>query len=299
MEFRELKTFQVVANLLSFNKAASLLHIAQSTVSAQIRSLESGLGRDLFVRSGKTIALTSAGVRLLEYTQRLVNIEKEIESALGKLDERYGNLTIKTPQSVSSYIFPGLIDEFRLLFPKVGFDIDWCTSHNLPEILNSGTIDLAFLITDGFEEKDLETEVLAEIRLCLAAHPRNELLSKRKVTIEDLNGATLMFAKSECNYSTIMQKMLIQSDVTPQKIITINSLEAIKKLVMLGDGIALVPDVAVAAEVKAGTIRTLRWGGGSLDAKLMMIWSKQKWTSEPLQAFKLLVERVVSEKKWD
>ncbi len=68
---------------------------------------------------------------------------------------------------------------------------------------------------------------------------------------------------------------------------------------MLGDGIALVPDVVVAAEVNAGTIRTLRWGGGNLDAKLMMIWSKQKWTSEPLQAFKSLVEKAVSEKKWD
>ncbi len=291
MEFRELKTFQVVANLLSFNKAAGILHIAQSTVSAQIRSLEAGLGRELFVRSGKKISLTPAGVKLLEYTQRLVNIEKEIESVLGKLDERYGNLTIKTPQSVSIYFFPELLREFQILFPKVGFDIDWCTSHNLADILNSGIIDLAFLITDGFEDVKLQTEVLAKIRLCLAVSPKNELAGKRKVSIKDLNGKTLLFAKSECNYSTIMQRMLVQADVSPEKIITINSIEAIKQLVVLGDGIALVPDVAIAREVKAGTISTLRWGGAEFNAKLLMIWSKEKRVSVPLQAFKVMVEK--------
>ena len=69
MEFRELKTFQVVASLLSFSNAANVLHMAQSTVSAQIRSLEYSLGKDLFVRSGKKVSLTSAGVKLMDYTQ--------------------------------------------------------------------------------------------------------------------------------------------------------------------------------------------------------------------------------------
>lgn len=292
MEFRELKTFQVVASLLSFNNAADVLHLAQSTVSAQIHSLENNLGKELFVRSGKTISLTPAGVKLLEYTQRLINIEKEIQSALGNLDESYGSLNIKTPQSVSTYYFPDLIKEFQLLFPKISFDIDWCTSHNLVDLLNSGTVDLAFLITDSFEEKKLLTEELTKIKLVLAVNPQDDLLKNKKVTIQDLNDKTLILAKSECNYKKILQRMIIQADVKPQKIIEINSLDAIKRLLILGNGIAFLPEMVIREELENGTLKTLNWKGKDFDAGLIMIWSKEKHVSKPLHAFMMMVKKM-------
>ncbi len=293
MEFRELKTFQVVASLLSFNNAANVLHLAQSTVSAQIRSLENSLGKELFFRTGKTISLTPAGVKLLAYAQKLINIEKEIQSVLGNLDETSGNLTIKTPQSVSTYFFPDLLREFQIIFPKVGFDIDWCTSHNLVDLINSGTIDLAFLITDRFEEKNLQTEGLTEIKLILAVNPQDEILKRKKVTIKDLNDKTLIYAKSECNYMKIMQNLLIQSDVKPRKVISINSLEAVKRILILGDGVAFLPEMVITDELNKGLIQKLNLSGTDFNAKLVMIWSKEKHISEPLRAFMMMVKKMI------
>ncbi len=293
MEFRELKTFQVVASLLSFNQAAEILHLAQSTVSAQVRSLENSLRRELFIRSGKTISLTSSGVKLLTYAQRLVNIEKEIRSALGDIEDNLGNLTIKTPQSVSAYFFPDLINEFQLIFPKIGFDIDWCTSHNLIDLLNSGTIDLAFLITDYFEERNLHTEELLKIKLVLAVHPQDELLKLKKITIKDLNDKTLIFAKSECNYKKILQKMIILSDIKPQKFIEINSLDAVKRLLVSGNGIAFLPEMVIKSEIDKGLLKTLNWSGKDFDAKLVMIWSEEKHISKPLNAFMMMVKKKI------
>ena len=293
MEFRELKTFQVVASLLSFNNAANVLHLAQSTVSAQIRSLENSLGKELFFRTGKTISLTPAGVKLLAYAQKLINIEKEIQSVLGNLDEASGNLTIKTPQSVSTYFFPDLLREFQIIFPKVGFDIDWCTSHNLVDLINSGTIDLAFLITDRFEEKNLQTEGLTKIKLILAVNPQDEILKRKKVTIKDLNDKTLIYAKSECNYMKIMQNLLIQSDVKPRKVISINSLESVKWILILGDGVAFLPEMVITDELNKGLIQKLNLLGTDFNAKLVMIWSKEKHISEPLRPFMMKVKKVM------
>jgi DNA-binding transcriptional LysR family regulator len=292
MEFRELKTFQVVASLLSFSKAANVLHLAQSTVSAQIRSLENSLGHELFLRAGKTITLTPAGVNLLSYAQRLVNIEKEVQGMMGKLDDKYGNLIIKTPQTVSTCFFPDLIKEFQQFYPKIGFDIDWCTSHNLVDILNSGIIDLAFLITDHFEEKNLQTEKLIKIKLVLAVHPQDELLKIKKVSIRDLNDKTLIFAKSECNYKKIIQKLLVQSDVKPQKIIEINSLDAVKRLLILGNGIAFLPEMVISNELDNGLLKTLNWSGPDFQANLIMIVSKEKHISESLDAFIMTVKKM-------
>jgi len=295
MEFRELKTFQVVANLLSFNNAANILHLAQSTVSAQIRSLENSLGKELFHRAGRTISLTPAGVKLLNYTQRLVNIEKEILSALGSLDDKYGNLTIKTPQSISSYFLPELIKEFQIIFPKIGFDIDWCTSFNLIDIFNSGTIDLAFLITDSFIDKNLHVEELTNINLVLAVHPEDDLLKNKKITIKDLNNKNLIFVKSDCNYKNILQKMLLQSDVEPNKIIEINSLDAVKRLLIMGNGIAFLPKIVISDELNKGLLKTLNISRANFNAKLIMIWSKEKHISKPLHAFMMMIKKIIQD----
>ncbi len=293
MEFRELKTFQVVASLLSFNQAANILHLAQSTVSAQIRSLENSLGKELFHRSGRTISLSPAGVKLLNYTQRLVNIEKEILSSFGNLEEKYGTLIIKTPQSVSSYFLPELIKEFQIIFPKIGFDIDWCTSYNLLDLLNSGTIDLAFLITDSFKDKDLQIEELTDIKLVLAVHPDDDLAKNKTIRIEDLNHQNFIFVKSDCSYSNILMNLLLNAHVEPNKIIEINSLQAVKDLVVLGNGIALLPEFVIQDEIKEGLMKKIELNNADLTAKLFMIWSKEKHVSKPLEAFMMMVKKLI------
>jgi DNA-binding transcriptional LysR family regulator len=70
VEIRQLKAFRSVAALLSFHRAAEELHYAQSTISAQIQSLEEDLGVQLFDRLGRRILLTEAGERLLQYAEK-------------------------------------------------------------------------------------------------------------------------------------------------------------------------------------------------------------------------------------
>jgi DNA-binding transcriptional LysR family regulator len=293
MEFRELKTFQAVASLLSFYKAANILNYAQSTVSSQIQSLENSLGEALFFRSGNKISLTPAGVKLLDYSQRLINIEKEILNNFKGLNEKHGSLTIKTPQSVSACFFPSLLKEFQLIFPKIGFDIDWCTSYNLNDIFNSGVIDLAFLISDCFNDKFLQVEELAKINLVLAVHPQDELLKQRTVSLKDLNGKTMIFAKSDCNYKNILQKMIIESNIQLKKIIEINSMDAIKQLIILGNGIALLPEMVIRDEMDKGLLKIANWKGPAFNARLFMIWRKKKHLSEPLKAFMYMVRKMI------
>jgi len=102
MELRELKTFQKVATLLSFNRAAEVLHYAQSTVSAQIKALEDELGLPLFDRLGKQIVLTDAGEKLLKYSRRLLAFHEETYAEIKGQQELRGSLTIRIPQTVAT-----------------------------------------------------------------------------------------------------------------------------------------------------------------------------------------------------
>ena len=108
MELRELKTFQKVAILLSFNLAADALHYAQSTVSAQIKSLEDDLGVPLFHRLGKKISLTEAGENLLKHSQRLLAMVEETYTATTGRGMLEGSLSIRVPQTVAAYYLPDI-----------------------------------------------------------------------------------------------------------------------------------------------------------------------------------------------
>ena len=75
MDLQRLQTFRTVATLMNFNQTAEVLHYSQSTVSAQIKTLESELGVLLFKRIGKTIQLTEAGAKMLTYADKLLAIK--------------------------------------------------------------------------------------------------------------------------------------------------------------------------------------------------------------------------------
>lgn len=180
MELRQLKTFRTVASLRSFNKAAKILHYAQSTVSDQIRGLEEELNERLFIRSGKSIELTEAGEVLQQYAQRILDIEEEAKSQILTGDIHHGALAIRIPETVSIYYLPEVLHSFHQKFPKIRCSFNNCTSVTLQQEFQSGMTNLAFLITDqNFEAQNLETEVLASVSLLMVAHPKHPLIKKQ------------------------------------------------------------------------------------------------------------------------
>ncbi len=286
MEFRELKTFQVAAIMLSFSKAAEALNYAQSTVSSQIQSLENSLGEALFDRTGNKITLTKAGVKLLEYTRPLIDLEKEILCNFKSLNSSNENLVIKAPHSVSTYFLPSIMKEFQLMFPKIGFDLDGCLSYNMNDIFNAGLIDLAFLFTDNFSDKLLHVEELAKVELVFVSNPRDDVYNGTINSVADFNDKILLFAKSDCNYRKILEKMLADANITLKKKIEINNPEAVKQLLMLGgNGVALLPKITIAKELADNSLKSLKWNGPDFNIKLYMVWNKENKQSDAAQAF--------------
>ncbi len=286
MELRQLKTFQTIATLHSFSQAAEALGYAQSTVSEQIKALETDLNAHLFDRRGRRIALTKAGELLLQYTQKMLDIEQEIRAELSHPDEPHGTLSIRIPETASIYYLPSVLSSFRERFPKVGFDLNHCTYYGLPQELESGITNLAFLIADGFHATGLETETLLKLPLVIVAHPDNPLASQPDVTPQDIKYEPILLSRGDCSYRMQFEKMLVREKVEPKVILNINSITAIKQCIVAGTGITVIPRVAVEKEIAAGSLAILTWMGRKVHyADLLMIWHKDKWMSPILKAF--------------
>lgn len=197
MEFRQLKTFRVVSQLLSFTRAAEQLHMAQSSVSAQIRSLEEEFGVMLFDRIGRRVLLTDAGRKLYDYACRIEGMTDEIRSEV--VGKRYasGSLTIRMPETLAAVYMPLVIEEFNKEYPDVRLAFINCSDLQLSRELNSGSIDLAFLMTDDVHMKDVNVVFLKTIELVLAASPGHLLAARGIVQPDDLTGQTILYPKTD------------------------------------------------------------------------------------------------------
>jgi DNA-binding transcriptional LysR family regulator len=295
MEIRQLKTFRTVAQLLSFNQAAKQLHYAQSSISAQIQGLEEELGVQLFDRLGRGILLTEAGVRLLNYAEKILDLADATRSEVAGERELKGSLTIRIPETLSVHRLPSVIKKFRSRFPKVRLRFTTCTHEGLQKDLRKGITDLAFLLTESFHAADLEVEVLGIETLVLVTHPNHPLVNQPVVRTRDLEGETLLFSKFDCSYRKTLEGVLNTEKVRYDTTIEFNGVEAIKQCVMAGVGVTILPEITVAEDISQGRLAALSWAEGELEVATLMIWYRDRWLSPTLSAFMEAVRRVLKE----
>jgi DNA-binding transcriptional LysR family regulator len=290
MDLQRLQTFRTAATLMNFNRAAAVLNYSQSAVSAQIKNLEDEIGTLLFRRIGKTVQLTEAGAKLLTYADKLLAIKEEALADLAGKNISSGLLTLRMPQTMAACYLPAILREYQPRFPGVQLDITSCALHSLEHELRIGTVDLAFLFAEGIGANNLEAELLRIEPLVVVVHPHHMLAGIRSVYYKDLEGQVLLLPKNDCGYRMIFEQAMAQEHVKPATVIEMNSIEAIKKTLVAGIGISLLPEIAVCTELENGSMVRVSWAD-TLETGVLMIRYKGKWQSPPQKNFMETVRR--------
>ena len=285
MELRQLRTFQTVARLMNFNRAADALNYAQSTVSAQIKLLEEELGVSLFDRLGKRIVITEAGQKLMRYAQKMIDIEQETLTEISNSETLIGSISVRAPQSVGTYLLPSVLQQFKYQYPRVGFDVSSCALFTLQQELRSGIIDVAFLLSESVNAADLTAELVRIEPLVFVSDPNHALTKSVGMTFSDLNSQSILLPKHDCSYKMQFEEMLTAENISPSVVMEFNSIEAIKQCVIKGLGITVIPEIAVKAELAQNKIKKIPWLDEPLETGVLMIRHKDKWISPALQAF--------------
>lgn len=261
MELRLLVTFEKVATVLSFTRAAAELSYAQSSVTSQIRALEDSLGTPLFDRLGSRIRLTEAGERLLPYARQIIELSEEARAAVVDAEEPSGALAVGTMESLTSYRLPPLLELFHHRYPKVRLSLRTTLGDETRQALRQGTYDVGFLMEPETEHAGLESRVLAPEPLVLVAAPAHPLAQDpaKNLKTEDLAQAQLVGTEPGCPYRDLFESELVHRTGTPPPFMEFGTIEATKRGVAGGLGIALLPRVTVGAELASGTLAELPW----------------------------------------
>lgn len=295
MDLQRLRTFRTVATLMNFNQAAEVLNYAQSTISAQIKALESEIGILLFKRIGKSVQLTEAGAKMLVYADKLLAVRDE---ALAEVTGRRasGLLTLRMPQTMSCCYLPRILREYQPRFPGLRLDITSCAVHSLENELRLGTVDLAFLFAESVGANNLESEFLGSEPLVVLTHPGHPLTNSKRVDFKNLKGEVLLLPKNDCGYRMQFEQTLAAEKAKPATIIEINSIEAIKQVIMAGTGVTIIPEISARMELKQERLVRVDWVD-ELETGIMMISYEGKWRPPALEAFMDTVREYFSARK--
>jgi DNA-binding transcriptional LysR family regulator len=211
---------------------------------------------DLFERLGSRIRLTEAGERLLPYARRMTDLAEEARTAVAATAEPSGPIAVGTMESLTSYRLPPLLEYFHHRYPKVRLTLRPTLGDETRKALRQGTYDVGFLMEPETEHEGLETEVLAPEPLSLVGAPGHPLSGRTDLTTADLAAAQLLGTEPGCAYRDLFEAELREWE---PPFMEFGTIEATKRGVAAGLGVALLPRVTVAEELAAGVLVELPW----------------------------------------
>ncbi|NBD24595.1 LysR family transcriptional regulator [Paenibacillus glycinis] len=283
MELIYLQTFREVALRQSFTRAAEELGYAQSSVTTQIQKLEKSYGVELFERFGRGLRLTSAGEELLRMAVQMLDLYQESKEKLAR--QGGGTLSIGTIDSVASYYLPPYVQQLRRDYPELSIRLQPDREEAILHGIREGEFDLGLILASSPSDPALEWLAIREEPLVLIAKPSHPLAALDQVELPQLAGMEWFMSEDSCNYRIMLEKVLRANGIGYRVGLELGNPEAIKRCVMAGDGIALLPRMAAAEEIRRGDLAALPFAHPEIRLALQLVKHPKKWVSHALAAF--------------
>jgi len=258
MNVRDLRYLQALADEQHFGRAASICNVSQPTLSVQIRKMEETLDVQLVERSGRTVILTDVGQRVLALAKEaLGSIDNIYSTAETARDPYSGQLQLGSIPTISPYLIPESIRQAKSAFPrlKLGFLED--ITERLNEKLLNGELDAAILATDP-EDTRLEAINLYQEAFSVIlpkTHPLNEI---RDLDIADLTLNELILLPEGHCFRDQAVDLCQRAQPSSFHEVNVSSMETIISLVAAGQGISLIPTLALQGRWNAATDISIR-----------------------------------------
>ncbi|HEV3368753.1 MAG TPA: LysR family transcriptional regulator [Acidimicrobiales bacterium] len=250
MQLNQLAVAVAVAEEENFTRAAARLHLAQPSLSRQIRLLERELGVQLFNRGpGQSlVTLTADGEALLPFIRRvLADVAATGAEARALTGMARGRLSIgATPSLITRVLAPALVD-FQASHPGIDLLVVEAGSHQLVPQLASGEVDLA-LVVQPVTDPLVATTPLFHDPLVLAVAPEHPLAARRRVRVADLDGLSLVMFREGYDLRSVTLDACRDAGVSPHLVSQGGEMDGVLAFVAAGLGAAVVPAIAMPSD---------------------------------------------------
>ena len=293
MNTKYLTTLVTILETGSFQKAAVLLSYTQSAITSQIQQLEEELGVKLFEKIGRRMQLTQAGKDLLPYMRSILQNVERIENYHKDASEIRGTLRLVAPDSIFIYKLQPIIREIRRRAPQLRLIVSSLPSEEINGAIVSGIADIAVDCDKGNFPDSVVHEPATPCKACLIAPPDLSLSDADFITPHQRKRFGLVLNEPKAHYQAALTAYLARKDIILEADMNLRSIEAVKRSVMNGLGVAYVPDFAVCEELESGVLRRLATELDEVNFPAAYLYHKNKWISPQMElCFRILREHI-------
>lgn len=285
MELRTLKTFQKVAQLNSFSKAAIALGYTQAAVTIQIKQLEKELHTRLFDRFGKTITLTPQGTTFYSYACRILEESEKAQLALQENHQPTGHLRIGMTESLCSSIFPSLLHTFHKAYPQITIQVHTSSPDILLDMMNHNEVDIVYFIDQRLYHSDWIRVVDEPEEIVFVCHPKHPLLNKRELSLDNILQSELILTEKATSYRYDLEQYVLSKNQQLQPYLEIGNTEFIIHELQNEIQISFLPYFCVKSYVEQGKLSLLYPKDYSLSVYRQIVYHKNKWLTPHMKAF--------------
>ena len=241
MELRQLEYFVAVAEESHFTRAAKRMHVAQSGLSASIRSLERELGAALFVRNTRRVELTTAGRAFLAEARRALTATEAARDAVSAVQGLLrGTLAIGSLQCLHAVHLPDVLAGFLAAHPGLEIRLRHGGSTELVEQVRDGELDVAFVCRPERAD-DLLITSLATEPLVLACGLKHSSAETDKIDPAELKAERFVDFQPGWGTRDLADRVLVAAGVERRVALEVTDIHSLLDLVACGLGVALVP----------------------------------------------------------
>lgn len=286
MDLDHLRTFRTVARTGSFTAAADLLHYAQSTVSVHVRALEAEIGVPLFDRLPAGTRLTEAGQRLAPVCERILDLVADAAAIAADPSEATGEITVAAPETVVAHRLPAILTSLRDRHPAVRVRLEAVPYRQVRSAVTSGLVDVGFLLQPPVAPTSmLAVRSLWDEPLRMVAASGHPLARRIQDPAEEFAQTTLFLTERGCGYRPLVEARLDGAGIQPGHVLELDSVEAIRRCVEAGLGVAVIPDRWLGDSLARGTLAPMDWFMPRLEVTTQLVWHADRWRGPALNAF--------------
>ena len=296
MELRHLIHFVALAETKQFTAAARRVNVVQSGLSVTIKELEEEIGSKLVNRTTRSVALTEAGERFLEYARSTLGTLQDGIAAVRSLDGVVrGRLNIGILQSLTPYVnLPAVLHRFRTKYPEVEFAVRALDTDQVPALVRSRDVDLSFLAV-GQETvfPGLEAIPFAHDTLVAVCSKRSTLAARQSVSLQSLCNEEFVDLISKRALRVMLEHAFRERGLERRSTYEVSDVDALLQFVSFGLGVAIVPAALVRSSQYANQLHRLaikREGAAMPKWRIAIVVRAQKRRPQAKTIVQLFIE---------
>ncbi len=284
MEIRNLLTFVQVAERSNFTRAAEALGYTQSTVSFQIKQLESELGCLLFERINHKIKLTDRGRELLEYARAVCTLTDEFSERMHAAERVRGALRILTPDSLCEEMMRRNYLAFHERYPDIALSFVSAGTEDMFTLLDANQADLMLTLDAHTYRHDYVILKEERVPMHFVAGAGSGFAGRVFSSLWELTAIPLVLPERGLGYRRIFDEALARQSLAVQPILELSRTDVISDILARGIGVSFLPDFVTREGVARGELVYLDAPALPTEVWKQLICHKNKWQSAAMRA---------------